>query len=193
MTRTAIREKLIEVGTDIISQQGFNTTGLNTVLSTAGVPKGSFYHYFQSKEGFGLAVIDEFGETYNEKMKNFLQNKRVKPLNRIRNYMEAGIQYMNDCSCAKGCLIGSLSQELAGQNELFRQRLAQIFDKWQSYLVECLQEAKDEGAIAADSNTKEIAELILIGWQGANLRAKVSKSTQPMKSFMNFMFNKVLV
>ena len=59
MTRIETRQSLIQVGTDVIGSHGFNPTGLNTVLKTAGVPKGSFYYYFASKEEFGLAIIDE--------------------------------------------------------------------------------------------------------------------------------------
>lgn len=193
MNRTATRDELIKVGTEIIAQQGFNTTGLNAILSTAGVPKGSFYHYFQSKEDFGLAVIDEFGETYNAKMHTFLHNSKISPLKRIRNYLEEGIKNMRACECQKGCLIGSLGQEMAAQNEEFRQRLAAIFQDWAVYFSDCLDEAREAGEISKDSDTKELAEFILTGWQGASLRAKVTKSVKPMKSFINLLFSKILV
>jgi TetR/AcrR family transcriptional repressor of nem operon len=193
MSRTATREELIKAGAEIIAQQGFNSTGLNAVLSSAGVPKGSFYYYFPSKEDFGLAVIDEFGESYNNRMRSYLQNKNVAPLKRIRNYMEDGIKSMETCACKRGCLIGSLGQELAGQNEVFRKRLADIFQEWSDYFTDCLEEAKAAGEIAKDSNTKELADLILNGWQGASLRAKVTKSVKPMKSYVKMLFTKILV
>ncbi len=193
MNRTATRDELIKVGTEIISQQGFNTTGLNAVLTTAGVPKGSFYHYFQSKEDFGLAVIEEFADVYNVKMQSFLQNSKFTPLKRIRNYLEEGIKNMRACECQKGCLIGSLGQEMAGQNEEFRHRLAGIFQEWSVYFNDCLEEARLAGEISKDSDTKELAEFILTGWQGASLRAKVTKSVKPMKSFINLLFSKILV
>ncbi|MEX0614578.1 MAG: TetR/AcrR family transcriptional regulator, partial [Methylophaga sp.] len=66
MTRTETRKLLIDTGTRVIGNQGFNPTGLNTVLQTAGVPKGSFYYYFASKEDFGLAIIDETATEYAE-------------------------------------------------------------------------------------------------------------------------------
>jgi TetR/AcrR family transcriptional repressor of nem operon len=193
MSRTATREELIKVGAEIIAQQGFNSTGLNAVLSTAGVPKGSFYYYFPSKEDFGLAVIDESAESYNTKMRSYLQNTDVTPLKRIRNYMEDGIKAMETCACKRGCLFGSLSQELAGQNEVFRKRLEEVFQQWLDYFSDCLEEAKASGEIAKDSNTHELAELILNGWQGASLRAKVTKSVKPMKSFVKTLFTKILV
>ena len=79
MTRIETRQSLIQVGTDVIGSHGFNPTGLNTVLKTAGVPKGSFYYYFASKEEFGLAIIDEFAVAYNDKIAHFLNNESLSP------------------------------------------------------------------------------------------------------------------
>jgi len=117
MTRIETRQSLIKVGTDVIGSHGFNPTGLNTVLKTAGVPKGSFYYYFASKEDFGLAIIDEFAIAYNEKIDSFLSDTKVSPLQRIRNYLQNGLETINEGQCKRGCLIGTLGQELSSQNE----------------------------------------------------------------------------
>jgi TetR/AcrR family transcriptional repressor of nem operon len=193
MHSSTTREELIKVGTGIIALQGFNTTGLNAVLSTAGVPKGSFYHYFRSKEDFGLAVIESFAGEYNARLRDYLQDASVTPLQRIRKYMQSGIKSMQGCECRQGCLIGSLGQELAGQNEVFREKLDGVFREWSGYFRDCLDEAKAIGEISADSNTRELADFILTGWQGASLRAKVTRSVKPMKSFMKILFTRILV
>ena len=62
------RQDLIHVGRDLIVRQGFNATGLSDILATAGVPKGSFYYYFESKDDFGLAIIDDFANEYQRKL-----------------------------------------------------------------------------------------------------------------------------
>jgi len=118
MTRIETRQSLIKVGTDVIGSHGFNPTGLNTVLKTAGVPKGSFYYYFASKEDFGLAIIDEFAIAYNEKIDSFLSDTKVSPLQRIRNYLQNGletisVETISEGQCKRGCLIGTLGQELS--------------------------------------------------------------------------------
>jgi len=56
------KSRLIEIGAEIIHLKGFNHTGIKEILEAAQVPKGSFYHYFESKEDFGLQVIDYFVE-----------------------------------------------------------------------------------------------------------------------------------
>ncbi len=192
MTRTATRSELVRVGTEIIAQHGFNTTGLNAVLRTAGVPKGSFYYYFASKEDFGLAVIDNFADEYATRLDSFLLNAKFTPLNRIRNYFKDGVVTMNRCHCTHGCPIGNLSLELAGQNETFRARLDAVFRDWQKCFARCFTEAMEIGEIPADSDAKQLAEFMLSGWEGAILRAKVMKSAAPMKAFVEVFFNRVL-
>jgi TetR/AcrR family transcriptional repressor of nem operon len=68
MTSTDTRYHIIQTGADLIGQKGFGATGINGVLTSAGVPKGSFYHYFKSKNDFGLAIIDFFAEEYDAKL-----------------------------------------------------------------------------------------------------------------------------
>ncbi|HKH20798.1 MAG TPA: TetR family transcriptional regulator C-terminal domain-containing protein [Gammaproteobacteria bacterium] len=192
MTRTATREELIKVGTEIIAQQGFNTTGINAILRAAGVPRGSFYYYFASKDDFGLAVIDHFAEAYASQIDSFLKDDGVAPLQRMRNYLEAGMATISYCQFTRGCPIGHLSQELASQNEKFRTRLNAVFRSWKQRYAQCLGAARDAGEIPQDSDVDQLAELLLTGWEGASLRAKVARSIEPMQAFTEVFFDKVL-
>lgn len=192
MTRNATRSELIKVGTEIIASHGFNTTGINTVLNKAGVPKGSFYYYFPSKEDFGLAVIDHFASEYAQKLDGFLNDNRFSPLRRIRNYLDDGTSGMSKCQCMRGCAIGNLSLELASQNEIFRARLDAVFRDWQGQFARCLAEARDRGEIVPNSDVGQLAEFLLSGWEGAILRAKVMKSVAPMRSFIKVLFEGLL-
>ena len=192
MTRTATRQQLIDTGREIIAQQGFGTTGINAVLSNAGVPKGSFYYYFKSKEDFGLAVIDASAQSYAERLAGFLTDTEQPPLQRIRNYLEDGLSNMSDDCCSCGCLIGNLGQELSGHNEVFRQRLNAVFQSWEQQFSRCLGEARCRGDISADSDPDQLAQMLLIGWEGAILRAKVTKSTEPMQVFISVLFDRLL-
>lgn len=186
------RAELIRVGGDIIAHRGFNSTGINAVLKEAGVPKGSFYYYFASKEDFGLAVIDGFAAEYNAQLDRTLGNRALPPLERIRHYLDMGIADMQSCNYCRGCLIGNLGQELAGQNESFRLRLDSIFSNWQARFAECLEEARERGEIGTDTDPRALAQLLQMGWQGATLRSKVSKSVEPMEQFASMFFEQIL-
>ena len=91
MKKKDTRAEIIATGIELFSLQGYNSTGIDAVLKHAGVPKGSFYHYFGSKEDFGLAVIDHFGGAYASIVGTFLTNPELTPLNRLRVYLETGL------------------------------------------------------------------------------------------------------
>lgn len=192
MEKKDTKAEIIAKGTEMISLNGYNATGIDAVLKQVNVPKGSFYHYFGSKEDFGLAVIDRFAERYQQRLETFLDDVEVTPLNRIRNYLESGLARFAQNQCAKGCLIGNLGQELADQNERFRSRLDEIFQSWKVHFAACIREAQGVGELAPDLDVNIIAGFILSGWEGAILRAKVMKSPQPMRDFIETLFSTVL-
>jgi TetR/AcrR family transcriptional repressor of nem operon len=191
MKRVNKRDELIKVGRNSIVQQGFKSTSLNDILTTAGVPKGSFYYYFSSKEDFGLAIVDNFADEYRDRLQATLEDERYSPLTRLRNYFELKISEMEACGCTDGCLIGNLAQELSAQNEIFRDRLNRIFAEWEQYFAQCLQAAYEAGEISSD-RYNALAKFILSSWEGAILQAKVTKSVKPMQTFVEILFAQIL-
>ena len=140
MTSNDTRNHIINTGADLIGQKGFGATGINAVLTTAGVPKGSFYHYFSSKNDFGLAVIDTFAQEYDTKLDRILNDHTRSAVDRLRAYFDTGLETMTSCEFTRGCLIGNLGQELAGQNETFRRRLDTVFQGWEKRFERCVEE-----------------------------------------------------
>ncbi|MGC1307236.1 MAG: TetR family transcriptional regulator C-terminal domain-containing protein [Phormidesmis sp.] len=191
MKRTHKREELIRIGRDIIVRQGFNATGLSNILTTAGVPKGSFYYYFDSKEDFGLAIIEDSAHSYQKKLERTIGNSQLSPLKRLNSYFEAGIAEMEACGCVNGCLIGNLAQEMAGQSEVFRDRLNKIFFSWEEQFANCLEAARETQEISYKVTPTDLAQFVLAGWQGAILQAKVARSTAPMQTFARTFFSQI--
>lgn len=192
MDRNETRASIIKIGTNLISRNGFNATGIDALLKEVGVPKGSFYHYFKSKEAFGLAVINQFAERYDQRLDTFLGDEEVAPLTRIRNLLESSLTRLEQNRCSKGCLIGNLGQEMADQNEIFRTRLEEIFRSWRERYAACLREARQDGDLSPELDTDVMAGFILSGWEGAILQAKVMKTTRPLCDFIETLFATVL-
>jgi TetR/AcrR family transcriptional repressor of nem operon len=192
MTHNETRNQLIWAGSELIVRQGFNHTGINAILSASGVPKGSFYYYFESKEAFGLAVIEGFAWERAQHMDAFLDDARVAPLQRVRNYLEDSAAEMRQSDFDRGCLIGNLGQELAAQNPVFRTRLDRVFGDWETRFAGCLDAARRAGEIPADSDARRLSVFLLAGWEGALLRAKVTRSGAPMQAFIDVFFDQVV-
>ena len=186
------RDKIIATGVEMVAISGFNATGIESVLKAAGVPKGSFYHHFGSKENFGIEVINLFAESYAQKLHTFFDDKSIEPLERIRNYLEHSIEHLTQENFSKGCLIGNLGQELADQNERFRDRLAEIFCDWLNIFADCLRQAQQAGTLNPLLDAQNLASFLLSGWEGAILRAKVMRSPEPLKQFVGILFATVL-
>lgn len=192
MENTSTRQKIISAGSDLIAIHGYNATGLSAILKRADVPKGSFYHYFKSKEDFGLAVLEHVVERYEQRLAVFLDDDEIPPLDRIRNYLENGLLRLSQNQCAKGCLIGNLGQEMADVNERFRARLDRFFQKRSGYFALCLRQALGRGELALDMEADLVAGFILFGWDGSILRSKVMQSPQPMRDFIDVLFMTML-
>lgn len=192
MTSNDTRNHIIQTGAELIGQKGFGSTGINAVLTAAGVPKGSFYHYFASKNDFGLAVIDTFAEEYDAKLEAILKDTTRSCVERLQAYFDIGLEAMASCELTRGCLIGNLGQELAGQNEAFRKRLDTVFHSWEKRFEQCIEEAQQAGDVDASVNPADAASLLLSGWEGAILRAKVLKSPEPMERFVRVFFRQCL-
>lgn len=192
MEKRDTREHILRIGMDLIARQGYNATGIGAVLSRAEVPKGSFYHYFPSKEAFGLAVIDRFARRYEEKLLRFLRDETLPPLDRLRAYLEAIAERLDEHGCDRGCLAGNLGQELAACNESFRRRLQQLFDSWQEHFAVCLSAGQAQGQLAGELDSRLLAGVVLNGIEGAILRAKVQGSAQPVRDFAAVLYSRLL-
>jgi TetR/AcrR family transcriptional regulator, transcriptional repressor for nem operon len=192
MSKVKTKDLLLEAGKKLFLERGYNNSGIESILQEVGVPKGSFYHYFENKEDFGLKVLDRFAECIDERQIRILGEESVAPLERLRNYCEVVSDALRSDECRKGCLVGNLSQEMADQSEVFRARLEEIFENWVDRYAACLKEAQDAGEVPPDLDVRELAEFWLNSWQGAVLRAKTMRSPAPLRTFLAVMFGNIL-
>ncbi len=192
MTQNETREHIIRTGAELILRNGFRATGINTVLDEAAVPKGSFYYYFKSKNEFGLAVIESYAASYEERLNATIGDESRTPLERIRRYFDEATSDIVANDFSKGCLIGNLGQELAAQNDSFRDRLNRVFADWEQRFRDCVAQGQAQGEIAPAISPEAAASLVLSGWQGALLRSKLTRSTAPLQYFQELLFTRIL-
>ena len=192
-TRNTTRDDIIRVGLEILCDKGFNSCGIDAVLKSAKIPKGSFYYYFPSKEEFGLAVLDLYAVQAKAHAESYLHDKTLTPMARLRRYLTDLAASIEEEGCTRGCFLGNMTQEMAGQNDRFRVKLNEIWDGWKRIIAECLREAKAAKELKRDADVNLLAEFIIVGIEGGILRSKVSKTALPMKDMANILFERVLV
>jgi TetR/AcrR family transcriptional repressor of nem operon len=191
-SKETTKAALLKSGRRIIVEKGYNHTGIQEVLQDVGVPKGSFYHFFDSKEDFGLAIINYDADIHARVVEQYLSDTTLSPLSRIRRYFDDKLKEFKSLRYREGCLFGNLSQEMADQNERFRTRLQEVLMQWRARFAQCLQEAQAAGEISSHWDTQELAEYCLNSWEGALLQMKVTKSDKPLKAFIKVTFETVL-
>lgn len=192
MSKTDTKIKILQKGSEIIHRRGFNNTGIKEILTSADVPKGSFYFYFKSKEDFGLELIDYFGRKLIDIVDEFLLNKDMSPIDRMRSLFSAFAEFNKEDDYGSGCPIGNLSQEMGNLNNAFREKLNNIFIKMENRFLDCLNEAQKEGQISSSLDAEIVSNFIVNSWEGSILRMKVAKDDKPHKSFMNLIFEEIL-
>jgi len=191
-TKTSTRQALIEGGLSLMIENGYSNTGIVEVLNHVGVPKGSFYHHFESKEQFGCEIISYFEKKYADKLTNALLVKQGNSLKRLQKFFTDSRNEFISADFRSGCLIGNLSQEMADHSETLRTALLSVMTSWKEIFARCIREAQDEGLCNRSMQSKKLAELLLLGWEGALLRAKLTKSSEPIDVFIESMFKIVL-
>ena len=179
------REALIRAGVAALSEKGYSATGLEEVLRSAGVPKGSFYHYFSSKDAFGAELIDTYATYFARKLDRWLLDETVAPLQRLRNFVADARAGMARFEFRRGCVVGNLGQEMSALPEAFRERLHGVLLDWQARTERCFRDAQAAGEIAAEADCAALAAFFWIGWEGAVLRAKLERSPAPLDLFAN--------
>jgi TetR/AcrR family transcriptional repressor of nem operon len=183
------REALVRAGVVALTSKGFSATGIDEILRTVGVPKGSFYHYFGSKEAYGAELIERYAEYFARRLDHFLLDDTEPPLQRLRNFTADAQTAMARHDFARGCLVGNLGQEMGALPDAFRERLLHIFDDWQQRTASCLAAAQAAGELSAMADCGRLAAYFWIGWEGAVLRAKLERRAAPLELFADLFFD----
>jgi TetR/AcrR family transcriptional repressor of nem operon len=186
------KQKIIETGAEIIHLKGFHHTGIQEILDATGVPKGSFYNYFKSKDDFGLQVIDYYVGQFFLLSESLLQDPSLSPIDKLKKIFVTFMDIFKARDYAYGCPIGNLSQEMGDLSPAFRERLKNAVDTLAESCRGLLEEAQGGGEISAKLDLKEAAYFIISSWHGALMRMKVEKSLAPLRNHYHFIFDHIL-
>jgi len=187
---TTTRERLLDVGLTMLLRHGYNDLGVQALLESAGVPKGSFYHHFRSKEDFALQVIDRYMVAVHEGLDASLGDTDLAPLDRVRKFFELTREKYRSEGFL-GCMLGGVGQELAGVSEVFQTKIEECFAEIADRIAECLEEARRTGDLAPQSDPQLMANLVLSCWEGAALRSRLQRDPAPLESMLDFYFSAV--
>ncbi|MCS0406230.1 TetR/AcrR family transcriptional regulator [Vibrio diabolicus] len=166
------RQHILDVGYELIVNRGFTSVGLSELLKNAAVPKGSFYHYFKSKEQFGEAMIQDYFTKYFERLNARFTNTDLSGYQRLMSYFEEMVKVEDDVCNANKCLLVKLSAEVSDLSESMRLALRQGADKTIQAMADCIDVGIQDGSIP-NGDSALLARQIYYLWNGASLLNKL--------------------
>lgn len=175
------RKQLLDQGVNLLMLQGYHGTGLQEILDTVNVPKGSFYSYFSTKEDFCAEVIAHYIQPFIEQLETHLQNPEQDALTALQKYFAELIAVVEQSHFKGGCLLGNLMGEIGDTSEICRLALKLAVERYRDILQQGLAKAQQQSTIRSDKSAQQMADLLTDAWQGALLRMKIEKSIEPLQ------------
>ena len=169
------RDRILAAATELIHAQGFKETGLNDILAASGVPKGSFYHYFPSKEDLGRELLVR----YRREAREYLEREAFPPtgevIPRFVRFFEESARQQTEGGCKAGCLLGNLAAEITNIHEDLRREVAQCFRELGEVFADALERGQRTGELAGDFAPDAAAEFLVSVMEGSILLAKARR------------------
>jgi TetR/AcrR family transcriptional repressor of nem operon len=174
------KQHILDVGYQLIASKGFTSVGLAEILKTAAVPKGSFYHYFKSKEQFGEALITDYFSHYFQQLDHLFIANGDNGYQRIMRYWHGWLSSQSDICNMQKCLVVKLSAEVADLSDPMRHALLSGAEKIITMLAQVIAVGIEDKSIAVQS-ANSTAQTLYYLWLGASLMAKLHQSDTPLQ------------
>ena len=179
------RRRLLDAGLALLLERGYSGLGVQDVLDRTGIPKGSFYHHFESKQDMALQAVDLYTVIGHQLLDRCLADDGRPALRRVRYFFEELGRFYGEQGYL-GCLLGALGQELSGTNELFRRRIEECVGSIAARIAECLEQAHAGGELPSDADPRQLANILVNAWEGAALRSRLLRSPEPLTQVLDF-------
>ena len=177
-----VRGTIIECGQRMMAKKGFSGVGLNEILAEAKVPKGSFYHYFASKEAFGEAMLAAYFEDYLANLDEILRQPGLTMAQRLMEYFQHWQETQSFSDCQGKCLAVKLGAEVADLSEAMREALKDGISRIVQRLEHAIEGGVAEGSLSIEQEAGRAAQSLYQLWLGASVTVKIVRTTRPFES-----------
>lgn len=187
MVKKDKKQRILQQGFEVMYSKGYHATSVQDIADAAGIPKGSFYHYFRTKEQFTLDALNLYSNLLNQEMEHTLKDTSLSPLKRILKLYQDRIIFYHSHDYQLGCFAGNLTQEVADTNEVLRKATDSFFIQNRLPIIDCLKEAQRSGELHSNYKAEDMAEFIVNSYEGALLRMKSLHNAKPLHIFQQFL------
>lgn len=186
---TGTKERIASTALDLFHANGYSATGVLDITRAAGVPKGSFYHFFESKEALAVETVKLYEATIQYEL---LDSGEASPLGRIRAHLSFITKMAEAENFQRGCLLGNFSNEMPSQSAAVTAVVEQSLELWTGKLAVVIEAAQNDGEISNHSDPRRLAGFIIASFEGAVARSKLTRSSAPLDGFLETVYSDVL-
>ncbi len=189
MARRNTRNAILESGTKLFIERGYNACSVQDITEAAGVPKGSFYNHFKSKEALAAEILTEYGKGTTDR--SILTNPEVPGLTRLKKHFAALNDYFSRCT--DGCLVGKFMAEVSSDTPQIHEALLSVLKGWSDQISSAIAEGQEQGSIRKDLKAHDLAAFLIDSYEGAILRTRVNRNPRALKYFIKVVFSSITV
>jgi len=186
------REQIIQVAAELVHIKGFNNTSVSDILKEAEIGKGQFYHYFESKEELGYAIIEYQFEDWNHfVILPAFDGADIRGLRRIKRLMDLLVKHFGNTGCQGGCPFANLALEMGDIHEGYRKKIKEVFGYTVGKIQKALDEAKRGGEIGSSVDTMILARSIFASIEGGIMLMKALKDISVLEQIFSELLKQI--
>ena len=174
-----VRQSILDTAQLIVGRKGFSAVGLNEILQAAEVPKGSFYHYFSSKDAFGVVLLDHYFDSYVHGMQQLFYQPGLTQHAKLMFYWDCWIDNQTGCTDAGKCLAVKLGAEVSDLSEPMRLALQRGTSRTIALLAVALQRGIEDGSLRLQHRPQDLAQQLYALWLGSSVMSKITLTSAP--------------
>ncbi|MGW9349136.1 TetR/AcrR family transcriptional regulator [Nocardiopsis flavescens] len=179
-TSADTRQRILDTAQGIMARKGWSAVGINEVLTAAGVPKGSFYHWFSSKDAFGEAMLQSYFADYLREMDAVFAATGASAAERLMAYWRNWRDTQSLEDCRGKCLAVKLGAEVSDLSEPMRLALKEGTTGIVDRLQRMIEAGVSDGSLSVDAGPRDVARALYDMWLGASIMAKIHRDPAAM-------------
>lgn len=173
------RQTILDTAQSIVGAKGFSAVGLNEILQAADVPKGSFYHYFHSKDAFGVVLLDTYFDHYVQGMAQLFDAPGLSQHAKLMRYWQCWIDNQTGCTDAGKCLAVKLGAEVSDLSEPMRLALDRGTSRTIALLADAIGRGVEDGSLTVTQAPQSLAQSLYALWLGTSVMSKITRTSAP--------------
>lgn len=181
------KERILEAAEELIRAKSFHSVGVQEILSAVNVPKGSFYHHFESKEQFGVELLRHYIGDHTARLHRHFQAAEPRAMQKLVEFWNFQIGWFIEGNCLQCCLMLKLGLEVTSFSEPMREVMVEALATWRGCFADVVRSGQADGSIRGDLDAGQMAAVIQDTWQGAQQRAVVERNAGPLRSAASFL------